>query len=67
MVKQVELNSSAINAVAYDTIKHTLIITFKNGVDYTYPDLNESYYTGLITAASAGKYYNQVIKPLISK
>lgn len=58
----VYLNSSAIRAVAYDEQTLHLNISFTSGGTYTYYSVPAWKYSGLITAASAGQYFNDHIR-----
>ncbi len=59
-----ELNSSMISEVEYNAPLQRLAVTFrKTGKVYRNSvDVPQSIYDGLLAAASAGKYYNEVIK-----
>lgn len=67
MTQTVQLNSSAINSVTYDEETKVLRIEFKRGAEYDYPNVPKSEFTNLITAPSAGKYFNAHIKPYAVK
>jgi len=56
------LNSSAIRAVDYDPYTGTLDIQFASRRTYTYHGVPEYIYYGLISADSAGEFYNTHIK-----
>ncbi len=56
------LISSAIRSVDYDPDTETLHIEFSSRRIYTYYGVPEHVYRGLITASSAGDYYNTYIK-----
>jgi lysyl-tRNA synthetase class 2 len=51
-------NSSVIRSANYDPEALTLDVVFTTGRTYTYVDVPEWKYDGLITAASAGEYFN---------
>ena len=57
-----ELSSSAIAKATYERDTFTLIITFRSGKDYAYPDVPEATYRGLVRASSAGRYFNKRIR-----
>jgi hypothetical protein len=38
-----------------------LVLTFQNGTTYTYSDVDESVFRGLITANSAGQFFGRNI------
>jgi len=56
--------SSNIEAVAYDEETQELFITFKGGRQYKYTGVDSNEADSLSRADSAGKYVNDVIKPL---
>lgn len=56
------LNSSAIQSVDYDAATGNLEIWFISGRSFTYHEAPERVYHRLITAISAGEYYNAHIK-----
>jgi hypothetical protein len=56
------LDSSAITAVEYDLATWKLDVTFTSGRRYTYFDVPEWEYEGLINAPSAGEYFNGHIR-----
>jgi predicted transcriptional regulator len=52
---------------AYDTEAKYLIVVFNNGKEYAYVDVDKSIYDALITAQSAGKYFNSIKAGLTQK
>ena len=54
------MQSSMLNSAEYDDEKKELIVTFSNGKDYVYEDVDKSIYDYLIEATSAGKYFNSI-------
>ncbi|GJD97893.1 KTSC domain-containing protein [Methylobacterium iners] len=57
------LSSSAIRRAEYDPSTRTLQIWFTSGGHpYNYYGVPEEIYRGLITAASAGNYFDRYIK-----
>lgn len=56
------LNSSAILAANYNAATMLLFITFRHGKTYPYFGVPEWIYIGLITAPSAGAFYNAFIR-----
>jgi KTSC domain len=56
------LNSSVIRAVNYDRSALTLEVTFTTGRTYTYFEVPDWKYDELITASSAGQYFNAHIR-----
>lgn len=62
-LKWVTVDSSAINAVAYNRERKVLHVEFRRGVIYSYSGIGYHRYKRLITAESVGQYYNQAIRP----
>ena len=56
------LNSSAIAAAGYDPATRILRIRFTSGYTYTYHNVPERIYLGLINSGSPGSYYNERIR-----
>jgi len=57
------IRSKAINAVEYDPKSGYLEIQFRSQLKwYSFRHVPEHIYQGLITASSAGDYYNQHIR-----
>jgi len=56
------LNSSAISRASWDDETQELELVFASGQAYTFENVPEHIYEGLITARSAGSYYAQQIK-----
>jgi KTSC domain len=59
-MKRVPLSSSAIAAVTYNERQKTLEVEFREGDTYRYTHVPEFVYQELLTAASAGAFWNQV-------
>lgn len=59
----VALESTAISGVDFSEDTGTLTVYFTAGGVYVYHDVSAEEYQGLLTAPSAGKYFNAVIKP----
>jgi hypothetical protein len=55
-------NSSVIRAADYDPDARTLDVTFTTGRRYTYFGVPNWEFDGLITASSAGEYFNTHIR-----
>ena len=55
------LNSSVLKEASYDSTDRRLVLTFNSGVIYTYDDVGENIYRGLITADSAGRFFGMNI------
>jgi lysyl-tRNA synthetase class 2 len=58
----VSVESSTLDAVAYDEASSTLGVRFKNGGEYEYSGVPESVYRGILAAPSAGKYFQTHVK-----
>lgn len=56
------VNSSNLNAVAYDDATSTLYIRFNASGTYAYDRVPQSVYSGLLSASSHGKYFDAYIK-----
>lgn len=54
----VSIDSSTLDAIAYDEGSSTLGVRFKNGSEYEYSGVPESVYRGLLAALSAGQYFD---------
>jgi hypothetical protein len=52
------VDSSLLDAVAYDEPSSTLRVRFKNGTEYEYSGVPVSVYRALLTATSSGVYFN---------
>lgn len=61
-MKRVEVHSSNLKSIGYDTSNSTLEIEFHSGGVYSYSDVPESEYLELISAPSIGRYYVSNIK-----
>jgi hypothetical protein len=63
MTKWVEVQSSAIRKIGYDSNNNKMQIDFKNSNSYyTYSGVPESVFRDFISASSIGSFYNQHIK-----
>jgi KTSC domain-containing protein len=60
-------SSSVLASASFDDETSEMTITFLNGREYTYSDVLESTYEGLINAESPGKYFAQLKKELTLK
>ena len=56
------LNSSAIATATYTEADELLVLVMHDGTVIEYYDVPLSTFTGLITAASPGSYYNRYIR-----
>lgn len=68
-----KINSSNLDEASYDTAARLLIVKFKNGTAYCYPDFPaglyaefEKTFTGE-NGLSAGRFFSQVIRSLPSE
>lgn len=59
--------SSMLRDCSYDDNTSELTVTFHNGRSYTYEDVGELTYDGLIEAESPGKYFNAIKSSLTIK
>ncbi|MDN4600028.1 KTSC domain-containing protein [Paenibacillus sp. F6_3S_P_1C] len=56
------VSSSNLDAVAYDDSTSTLFVRFNNGGEYSYANVPQSKYAGLLSASSHGSYFDAHIK-----
>lgn len=61
------LKSSMLSRCSYDTETKELTVTFTNGKDYTYVDVEMPTYVDLVNAQSPGKYFNSIKNNLVQK
>ena len=59
----VRVESSAIDAVAYDPRRCELLVEYKGGRGYVYLDVPRETYDALLAAPSKGKFVNAEVKP----
>ena len=59
--------SSMLNGSSYDDETKELTVTFKNGKDYVYVDVDKSTFDLLESAPSAGKAFNVIKAGLTQK
>lgn len=65
MIKNFQFeNSSMLSSCSYNDETEELTVTFQNGNDYTYEDVDRRIYDELTNAQSAGKYFNLIKKDL---
>ena len=62
MPRQSFPNSTAISSANYDAGQQALTITFKTGASYTYDNVPQDIYDGLVQADSPGSYWRSSIK-----
>ena len=60
MSERIPLDSSAIEAVTYEETKRTLLVEFRDGDSYLYSGVPKTIYRALLTAESAGGFWNEV-------
>jgi hypothetical protein len=58
----IELNSSVIEGVDYDETAQRLTVYFRGGRAYDHPGVPVAVFLGLLTAVSAGRFYNAQIR-----
>ncbi len=63
-MKRINVISSSIISVGYDSNAHVLEIEFPAGTVYDYLDVPPAEYDNLLHAESKGKYFNTFIKPI---
>jgi len=61
-MKRINVESSNIESIGYDSKSQTLEIEFLNGSLYQYFDVPEHIFSALMNADSHGKYLNANIK-----
>ena len=62
-MERTEIDSSVIASAAYDDDRMVLEIKFRTGRVYHYRDVPRTVYDELLSSESAGKYFNNVIRP----
>lgn len=66
MPRQPFPNSQALASADYDAERRELSITFRSGRTYTYREVPEDVYEGLVEADSPGAYWRASIKDQFS-
>jgi hypothetical protein len=61
-MKMIQVSSSNLSAVGYDSAKGTMHIRFNSGHLYAYYNVPENVYRELMNAGSHGSYFNSFIK-----
>jgi hypothetical protein len=61
-----ELKSSNLSAAEYDPEAKLMVVTFRGGSVYTYADVPETVYEGLLSSPSPGGYFANQIKDKFS-
>jgi len=59
-----QFNSSMLSNASYNTETSELTVTFTNGKVYVYVDVSRDIWDSLISARSAGAYFNSIKKEL---
>lgn len=62
LARMIALNSSCISSVEYQPESRSLRIRFRSGRSYTLRGVPEYHYVGLVSARSAGRYFNRYLK-----
>lgn len=62
-MKRTPIESSMIRDAGYDSETQTLEIGFNSGLVYQYFEVEQNVFDGLLTAASAGRYFLDNIEP----
>lgn len=62
-MEKVKVESSNIEAIAYDSQSRRIIVWFKSGGVYSYNQVPPAVYTNFLQAESKGSFLNQHIKP----
>jgi hypothetical protein len=57
-----QLKSSNLDSAEYDAETRQMTIRFKGGTVYTYEDVDQATYDGLMTAPSPGSYFVSKIR-----
>ncbi len=58
----VPVDSSSLEAVGYDEGTRRLGARFRSGSEYEYDNVPESVFRGILSASSAGKYFDRFVK-----
>lgn len=61
-MQRTPVTSSNLVSVGYNASSQTLEVEFKNGGIYQYDEIPLELYTGIMSAASAGRYFHQNIR-----
>lgn len=57
-------NSSMLSSVSYNINDNEMTVMFNSGRSYIYEDVDRAIYENLISAKSAGQYFNSIKKDL---
>lgn len=61
-IEMIQVGSSNVDSVGYDSELQLLYIRFLNGSEYMYRDVSQYEFDGLINAPSVGSYLHRNIK-----
>lgn len=61
-MQMVPVSSSDLASVGYDATSKTLYVSFHKGGTYSYSNVPESVYRGLMSAPSKGRYFRANIR-----
>lgn len=61
------IQSSMLSSSDYNTEDKELTVTFTGGKSYTFTDVPKDIYDALVSAPSAGKFFNSIKKELTQK
>lgn len=61
------IQSSMLSSCSYDDETKELIVTFTGGKQYQYQDVDKAIYDDLVSAPSAGRYFNSIKATLTQK
>lgn len=53
-------DSQMLYSCSYDSETKELTVTFRNGKDYTYVDVDKSIFDTMQTTSSVGRYFNSI-------
>ncbi len=56
------LNSTFLKEASYDTSSRTLTVIFNNGRTYSYQNVDQTIYQGLISADSSSRFFGSNIR-----
>jgi hypothetical protein len=59
----VEVDSSLVRAVAYDSETRALDVEFASGQIYSYSGVPQAIYDAFISSDTKGQFFNQVVRP----
>ena len=62
LMSAVQVQSSVIHSLDYDSVAKSLRVAFANGTGHTYQGVDEATYQAFVNAESPGKFFNQNFK-----